>query len=101
VKIAMVCGKFSAPTLEEIKDNIEAASKVAKKYISLGYFVICPHLYTGSFYGLQPEKFFREGYLELVCRIDTLIVMKNHIDSEGAKAEIELANRYGIEIMFD
>jgi hypothetical protein len=101
VKIAMICGKFSAPTIEEIADNIAQASDVARKYISLNYFVICPHLNTGAFYGVQQEKFFRGGYLELVQRIDTLIVMKNHTMSEGAKEEIKEATRCGVEVIYD
>ena len=96
MKIAYVAGKYRGKAPSDIYDNIAKARDVAIKLWKLGYATICPHLNTQFMDGIVPDDSFLKGDLEIIERCDLVVVVDNWEDSEGAKAEVILANIKGI-----
>jgi hypothetical protein len=102
VKIAFIAGPYKADTIEQIKMNIAAARYVAEKFWNT-YAVICPHMNSALFEDEKQsgrEKWLA-GYLEVLRRCDTIVMMTGWTLSEGAKAEHALAVELGKEIIYE
>lgn len=93
MKVAFICGPYRARTINGIIENIQFAEKYAKKYWKLGYCVLCPHKNTALFDGVLPDDAWLEGAKEMVIRSDVLVAIPGWRNSNGGKAEVELANR--------
>lgn len=87
MKVAFICGPYTAKTHYEVECNIRWAEAVAIKYWKLGYAVICPHKNTAHLEGLAPDEVWNEGYLELVRRSDVIVLLPLWNKSPGATRE--------------
>src|SRR5262245_44293226 len=83
-----------------IELNIRAAEEVAIQLWQWGYAVICPHANTRHFDGAAPDTVWLEGDLEIIRRVDTMVVLPRWQTSSGTKAEIALAEKLGIPIFY-
>ena len=101
MKVAFISGPYRGRTINEIAENIQAAEKIAKKYWQMGYAVICPHKNTAFFDGLTDDDIWLRGDLEILSRCDTCIMIDGWKDSEGAKRELKMAQKYGLEVIYD
>jgi len=102
MKVAFLAGPYRGDFQERCR-NIIAAKKVAKKYWAQGFAVICPHMNSSGFDGIErvcPTKF-TEGYLEILRRCDTIIIMSTWHGSAGATAELHKAQELDLEIIYD
>jgi hypothetical protein len=63
-----------------------------------GFAVICPHLNSRRFSGICDEEWFLEGYREILTRCDAAFLLEGWQDSEGSRAEDELAGRICIPV---
>jgi cell division GTPase FtsZ len=88
-EVVFVSGKYRG----DIEINIAHAMRVAKELWQQGYIVICPHLNTAHFDGICTDNTWLQGYLEILARCDSIFMLRNWQESEGAKAELALAQK--------
>jgi dienelactone hydrolase len=97
--IAYICGSYSAPTINEIAENIYKARAVARKYWKQGYAVICPH--TNSAFMDGDNIDFYAGDLEILSKCDAIVMMNGWEKSQGSKRELEFAKEHNLTIFYD
>ncbi len=71
--------------------NIHRAEKSARKLWADGWAVICPHCNSANFDNSAPCQYFLDGYLEVVKRVDRVIILPGWIGSSGTRKEISTA----------
>lgn len=101
MKVVYIAGPYRAGHGRTVRENLRNAEKVALIYWKLGYAVICPHLNTAFFDGEAPDELWLAGDLEIIHRVDVVVVMQNWQESRGAVAEERLARHLGKEIIYD
>jgi hypothetical protein len=101
VKIAYIAGPYRSDTVHGIVENIYRAEAVAIKYWQLGYAVICPHKNTALFDGLLPDEVWLAGAIEILKRCDVIVMMKGWENSSGSRAELEIALKFGLEVIYE
>ena len=100
-ELVFISGKYSAPTREGVQENIEVAKRYLKKYILLGYPVICPHTNTAFLGGTAPYDFFVNMYLEILERCDIVVMIPGWKESYGAKKEEAMARLLNKKIIYE
>lgn len=98
MKLAYVAGPYRAASEWRVKQNIEAAERVAVMLWKLGFAVICPHKNTAFFGGILPDDVWLKGDLEIMRRCDLVVLVPGWETSAGARGEAEQAKRYGIPV---
>ena len=103
MKVIYVAGKYHADTEWGIWNNIEHASRAARKLWFEGWAVICPHKNTAFFGGKggSHRNLWLVGDLEILKRCDAIFMLEGWKDSEGARAELQLAVDLGLEIQYE
>ena len=84
--------------------NIWRARRVAQKLWELGFYVICPHLNTALFKGrdvVGNHIGYLEGGLEMLQHCQTIYMLKGWEKSDGARAELRLARKLGLGVMYE
>jgi hypothetical protein len=99
VNVIYVAGPYQGKTYSEQRINIAHAMKVAELLWLRGWVVICPHANTAWMDG--ERQMFLDGDLEILSRCDAIFMLKGWRESEGAKAELDLAKRLGLEISYE
>ena len=86
-----------------IRENIRDAEDAALYVWQHGAVALCPHKNTAFFGGAPKTKdqMWLEGDLELLERCDALFAIDGWERSEGARQEIDFANRLGIPVLYD
>ena len=82
------------------KHNLKVARTIAVELWNEGYTVICPHLNTRNFeyYTSLTNKAFVERDLEIVAKVDALVMLPNWSLSKGALKEMDYAESLGIPV---
>lgn len=101
MKVAYIAGPYRADTPHGIVQNIRNAEVIAIDYWRRGYAVICPHKNTALFDGLCPDHVWLEGDIEILKRCDVIIMMRGWRSSSGARNELDIATRQGLEVIYD
>ena len=102
MKVIYVAGKYRDTRGEwYVMQNIRSAERIALQIWKLGGVALCPHMNTRLFGGTLPDDIWLRGDKELIKRCDALFQMRNALDSEGAKAEINLAKTLGMPVLKD
>lgn len=94
MKLLYIAGPFRAATPWGIEQNVRRAEAVASTLWGLGAAVICPHANV-RFMGTVPEEKVLAGCLEIVRRVDALVLLPDWRASSGARAEKALAEELG------
>ncbi len=101
MKLIYIVGAYSGDT----KKNIEDAEYVSISLIRQGFSVMCPHKNTSGYEKYEDGKITYDTWLkmdlEILSRCDVIYVMKNSTNSNGAKKEIEHAQKLGIPIIYE
>lgn len=100
MKLIYVAGAFRASTSWKIEVNTRKAEEYALKIWKLGVTAVCPHTNSRFFQDEVPDDLFLHGYLELMSRCDAVFVVPGYENSEGTKAEIELADKLSIPTFY-
>jgi hypothetical protein len=101
MRVVYVSGPYRAPTLEGINNNINNARIAAISLWKQGYAVIAPHLNTAHFDGVVSDAAFLTGDAEILSRCDAVYMLRGWENSIGARAEHDLANELGLEIVYE
>lgn len=107
LRVAFISGPYSARTIFGRLLNIYRAGKVAVKYWELGYSVVCAPMNSALMGELwfHSDKcnyeMFMQGYLTMLRRCDTIVMMRGWQRSPGACREWELAKRLGKVILYE
>ncbi|HQE20292.1 MAG TPA: hypothetical protein PK607_17460, partial [Aggregatilineales bacterium] len=68
--LVYVAGPYRAATVDGIRENIEAARRVARRLWQAGYPTICPHMNTAFMDGAAPDEVWLQGGLVILERCD-------------------------------
>lgn len=85
-----------------VLQNIMSARDAALFIWRNGGVAICPHLNTAFFdgaFGLHRDTWLK-GDFEIIPRCDAIFMVSGWDNSEGAKAELELAREKGLKELF-
>lgn len=91
MRVAYVGGRYRAPTVRGIVENIRRAEEVALELWKLGFAVICPHKNSALFDGACDDSVWLAGSLELMRRSDIVVLVPGWEYSTGTLAEIQEA----------
>lgn len=105
MRVIYVAGKYTAESDWETYQNIHHAREASHRLWEQGWAVICPHSNTAFFGGRGSHEEDREKWLkgdfEFIRRSDAIYMLSNWRSSEGAKAELSLAYKLGLEIRWE
>jgi hypothetical protein len=101
MKVVYISGAYRASSQNEVFENIMRARAAAVKLWNQGYAVICPHTNSIFMDGVNTDTTFLEGDLELLKRCDCIYMLKGWYRSQGATAELELAKKLNMEIIYE
>jgi nucleoside 2-deoxyribosyltransferase len=105
MKTVYVAGAMSANNLPTVMQNIHRGILLASEALEAGYAPFCPHLdvfyqlLRGTDLNLETQQFY-DYSMEILKRMDYILVCSNSSESKGTKAEIAMANRMGKPIFF-
>ncbi len=103
-KVIYLAGPYRAKDQRLKAQNIMKARNAAERLWKQGWVVLCPHLNTAFFDEDCPEvpnQVWLMGGMELLSRCDAVYMLKEFRNSEGAMNELGLAQKLGIEILFE
>ncbi len=101
MKLIYVAGPYRGESENEVFENIMRARSAAVKLWDEGWAVVCPHTNTMFMGSKLGDAVFLEGDLEIVKRCDAIYMLKGFQNSQGAKAELELAIEIGLEVHYE
>lgn len=96
MKLVYVAGKFRGANAWEIACHVHAAEEVALKIAELGGMPVVPHSLGQSMAGTLDESFWLKGTLALLARCDGILLLRNWLESAGARAESAFAEKHDI-----
>lgn len=101
MRVVYLVGPYRAATEYGVYTNIARASELALEIWRAGAACICPHKNTAFFGGAAPDSVWLEGDKEIVRRCDAVFLGSDWSESEGARAECDLAKQIGLPLFDD
>ena len=101
MKIIYISGQYRNETIGGTFKNIMQARDGAVRLWNEGWVVVCPHLNTFLMDGLCPDSTWLEGDLEILARCDAIYMLRNFRNSSGAIQELAVAQKLGLEIIYE
>ena len=103
--VAYISGPYRAPSIHGIRENIEAARRVALEWWRKGYAVICPHANTAFMDGAADDEVWLCGDITFLRRMrpdlgDCIVMMPRWRESSGAQKELAEAEAFGLAIVY-
>ena len=106
MKKAYIAGRYTAPTLNEVEENVKRAEAIAWMYYMKGYAVFCPHAQTHRIH-LRfncDEIFEYEDWLQAdiawLKDCDVIVFVAGWETSNGARMEHVMAKAMGKKIEY-
>lgn len=97
-----VSGPYTAPSSEELAQNIQRAKLTGLKVRAVGFVPIVPHL---AILHDDPRVFTYDKAmnecLEILVRCDAILMMEGWQESRGARIEHDAAITEGIPVCYD
>ena len=100
MNVIYIAGPFRGAHAWVIAQNVHRAECVAYEIFASGQVALCPHTNTRHFDSSLPDQIFIDGTLELMRRCDAVIVLPNHMNSQGTLGEIAEARKLGMPVAF-
>lgn len=104
MKLIYICSPYRATDSDTLKRNIEYAKELTRIELLRGECPVTPHLYMTQCLddGIERErKIGLAAGTDILRRCDAVCVGAKYGISMGMKAEIELASKIGIPILYD
>lgn len=104
MKKIFISGAYSAPTRDQVEDNIAHARQAAIELTRQGWAVFCPHLNTAHFEERLPELTGGDWLARCVAWLeccDAIYVLAGSDHSVGTGIEVGLAKSLGLEIIHE
>lgn len=98
IVVPYIAGKYRAPTMRGIHENIERARACAADFWAAGAAPLTPHTNSAFLDGVCPDAHFLAGGLVLLERCDFLVLLPGWKDSEGTKTERVHALAHGMPV---
>ena len=98
MKVVYIAGPFRGPDAWTIECNIRRAETLALEVWRAGFAVICPHTNTRFFHEAAPDSVWLEGDIEILHRCDAVLVTPDWAMSQGAMAEVAIAQKAEIPV---
>jgi hypothetical protein len=99
--VVYISGSYRAATMWKTLLNIQEARRVSLRVWEAGAVALCPHANTAMFDGEADDRVWLEGDLELIRRVDAVMMCDAWKHSAGACAEREFAQTLGLPIFYD
>ena len=103
--LAYVAGPYRAKTEWQLVQNIREAEDLALELWRMGLAVICPQKNTAHFgggiiteEGGADDSLWLAGDLVMMLRCDLVVTTDRWQESAGARAEVDIAHKYGIPV---
>lgn len=102
-RVIYVAGPYRADSAYGVYQNIRKAEAKAVELWQEGWIVLCPHLNSQLFEHMMPNanEVCLAGGLVLVERCDAIYMMSGWESSVGSKAELEVAKKNNLEIIYE
>ena len=106
MKKAYIAGRYTAPTPEQVEENVKRAEAIAWMYYLKGFAVFCPHAQTHRIHLRynNDEIFGYEDWLQAdiawLKECDVIVFVAGWEQSKGARMEHVIAKALGKEIHY-
>ena len=106
MKKAYIAGRYTAPTPEQVEENVKRAETIAWLYYLKGYAVFCPHAQTHRIHLCYNEDdvFEYDDWLQTdiawLKECDVIVFVAGWEQSKGARMEHVMAKALGKEIHY-
>lgn len=106
MKKAYIAGRYTAPTPEQVEENVKRAEAIAWMYYLKGFAVFCPHAQTHRIHLRynNDEIFGYEDWLQAdiawLKDCDVIVFIAGWEESKGARMEHVMAKALGKEIHY-
>ena len=106
MKKAYIAGRYTAPTPEQVEENVKRAETIAWMYYLKGFAVFCPHAQTHRIHlRYNNDEIFRyEDWLQAgiawLKDCDVIVFIAGWEESKGARMEHVIAKALGKEIHY-
>lgn len=106
MKVIYVAGKYTAPTIEGVIDNVAKAEEAGKEVLAAGHVPLIPHCISAHWDIDSRFTHFEHGdWLNKFCypllkKCDGIYLYDGWEESKGAQMEYEVAKLHGIPIYF-
>jgi len=88
MKLIYICGPYRSDSPWKKELNVRKAEELAVLVAMNGMMPVCPHSNTRPYFeGIQDDKFWLEGTLELLKRCDGIALIDGWKNSEGSRNE--------------
>jgi hypothetical protein len=102
MKLVYIAGPYRGETAWEVEQNIRRAEIAAYKVAKCGALPVCPHANTRPYFqSCRDDRFWLDGYLELVRRCDAFMPIEGWRESTGSVAEREEAFKSGSRVFVE
>ena len=83
------------------KINIYKAKKISKLLWDNKLAAFCPHLNSGFYDNINTDEFVLKANIDLLRRMDAILVLDGWTESEGTKNEVLYAKSIGMTVFYE
>ena len=103
MKVIYIAGPYRSDCEWQLEQFIRHAEDAAIRLWKDGWAAYCSHKNTAHFGGALGilDKTWLDGNIEILTRCDAIYMLKNWAESQGAQAELELAQSLDLQVIYE